>query len=418
MTMCCSTRVARNGRAVRAVCAILAVVAGLGAAETAKPADAMVDAIGVNVHLSYPSYLAGYTTLAQRLGASGIRHIRDGAVGSYMTRHEDLWRTYGIRTTFICSERLPGGWPAPLDLNAVGRSLDEIAAYAPNACEAIEGANEYDLSHDARETDWAGNLRQYQQKLYAAVRGSARFADRPVIAPSLTSVGAARALGSLEAWVDQGNGHYYSGGRAPDAGGWGGWFDFSPYGSGSYGSLDFNFAMSRWVCGWKPIVVTECGFYGGTAGGAVPEQVEAKYLPRMIADCFRRGAIRAFKYELIDQAAEPANSEMNYGLLRHDLTAKKSLTAISNLIALLADPGAAFTPSTLDYTLQGDTTNIRHVLLQKRDGRFALVLWQEVSSWTSMHASRRRRRRARCACNWRRPWAAPSSSSRRCRRRR
>ncbi len=60
---------------------------------------------------------------------------------------------------------------------------------------------------------------------------------------------------------------------------------------------------------------------------------------------------------------------------------KPAFTALKNMISLLKDPGANFTPGALDYTLSGNTTNIHHTLLQKRNGTFYLILWQEVSSF-------------------------------------
>ena len=37
-----------------------------------------------------------------------------------------------------------------------------------------------------------------------------------------------------------------------------------------------------------------------------------------------------------------------------------------------------FEPSSLKYTLEGDNTDIKHLLLQKSDGTFYLLIWQEV----------------------------------------
>jgi hypothetical protein len=51
------------------------------------------------------------------------------------------------------------------------------------------------------------------------------------------------------------------------------------------------------------------------------------------------------------------------------------------MIHLLADPGTPFTPHSLNYGLGGDTANVHRTLLQKRDGRYELLLWLEVRSW-------------------------------------
>ena len=51
-----------------------------------------------------------------------------------------------------------------------------------------------------------------------------------------------------------------------------------------------------------------------------------------------------------------------------------------NFVALFEDPGAAFVPDKLTYTLSGVSTGIQQMLFQKRDGRFYLALWQSVLS--------------------------------------
>jgi hypothetical protein len=68
-------------------------------------------------------------------------------------------------------------------------------------------------------------------------------------------------------------------------------------------------------------------------------------------------------------------------LIRRDGTEKPAFTALKNLIAVLADPGPSFSPGLLSYSLTGDTGGISRLLLTKRNGRFYLVLWQEVSSY-------------------------------------
>ena len=62
------------------------------------------------------------------------------------------------------------------------------------------------------------------------------------------------------------------------------------------------------------------------------------------------------------------------------------------MISLLGDPGADFTLGSLDYSLAAagiavvddqnfKTGEIHHTLLQKRDGTFYLILWNEIVSY-------------------------------------
>ncbi|UBF27172.1 hypothetical protein K9N68_04180 [Kovacikia minuta CCNUW1] len=116
---------------------------------------------------------------------------------------------------------------------------------------------------------------------------------------------------------------------------------------------------------------------------SVSEAVQGKYIPRLFLENYNQGIVRTFSYELIDERSNTTNSEDNYGLLRADGSPKPAFTALQNLISLLNDPSetsATFTPGSLDYTLSGSTQNVEHTLLQKSNGDFYLVLWQEVPS--------------------------------------
>jgi hypothetical protein len=135
----------------------------------------------------------------------------------------------------------------------------------------------------------------------------------------------------------------------------------------------------------KPWWVTETGYYTaprattGVYQPGVSEGAQGKYVPRLYLDYFNAGIVHTSVYEIIDEHVSQADAEANYGLLRNDGSPKPAYTAMKNMLNLLADPGAAFTPtSSLSYTLAGATPTIRQALFQKRDGRFYLVLWNDV----------------------------------------
>ena len=84
-------------RFIAAVC--LACVAPVAAtAETALQADAFVDSIGVNTHLSYfdTPYSYEWSKTFRALQAMGVRHIRDaissGGVPTHSMRVTGRWR--------------------------------------------------------------------------------------------------------------------------------------------------------------------------------------------------------------------------------------------------------------------------------------------------------------------------------------
>ena len=78
-------------------------------AEQARPADAFVDSIGVNVHLGYTdtSYRNYTEVIKPRLREAGIRHIRDGCPpawnAQHMTRLNDLAACGSGRRCSICA---------------------------------------------------------------------------------------------------------------------------------------------------------------------------------------------------------------------------------------------------------------------------------------------------------------------------
>jgi hypothetical protein len=75
-------------------------------------------------------------------------------------------------------------------------------------------------------------------------------------------------------------------------------------------------------------------------------------------------------------------SGLEFGLLRNNGEVKPSFVSLKALIQLLKDPGGSkFSPGTLNYSLIGNTSNLHHLLLQKSNGKFYLVLWQETSGF-------------------------------------
>jgi hypothetical protein len=69
--------------------------------------------------------------------------------------------------------------------------------------------------------------------------------------------------------------------------------------------------------------------------------------------------------------------------LRNDSTEKPAYKALENLINLLEDPDPRVETRSLDYALSGNLQDIHRTLLQKRDGRFYPLLWQEVPQYDS-----------------------------------
>nr|WP_290223820.1 hypothetical protein [Trichocoleus desertorum] len=335
--------------------------------EQARNANSFVNSIGVATHLRYLDTAYGrYDTIIKpKLQELGVRHIRDGGKNPEFYRRLNDLATLGIKSTLVMDAR-DGITPDNVVTEAIQPVLSSI--------EAVEGPNEWDVNPQATYKNQAfpEGLRAYQDELYAAVKADPTTAALPVLMPSLAIPYYASRLGSLDS-ADLGNMHSYAGGNLPSQ------------------DLDTKWLpLTQAVTGTnKPIVATECGWHNATqdlkaSQPGISELAAAKYVPRLYLEYFNRGIQRSFLYELINER-QGTTQEQNFGLLRNNGAPKPAFNSLKNLIALLQDPGPEFAYQSLTYSLSGNGTRlsplVHHTLLQKRDGRFYLVLWQEVSSF-------------------------------------
>jgi hypothetical protein len=150
-------------------------------------------------------------------------------------------------------------------------------------------------------------------------------------------------------------------------------------------NLQAELEAARTNSGGLPVVATETGYHDALAGPGghppVPEDVAATYLPRLFLSAFRAGVRRTFAYELLDERPDPGqtDAEASFGLLRDDLSPKPSYSTLRNLIAVLKPVGRPSDASPPAVTVRGPA--VERLLLDRGDGRFALVLWQQASVW-------------------------------------
>ena len=343
-----------GGKAATATISVSASKPAAPAGEIARSSDGFVETIGVATHISYASAATYASVLKPLLIQSGVRYIRDGAVGVSAQMNE--LATYGIHSTVVMDPRV-GINPSTVVADVITPVLSSIIA--------VEGPNEWDL---APTLTWEGQTfpaaeRAFQSELYAAVKNASSAVVRalPVLAPSMGQPGDGAALGSVP--CDLGNMHSYQGGNLPD-----------------------DQLTTRWipntqlVSGPKPIVVTETGYNYDVATGAagqpgVSDAAAAKYAPRIYLEYYNHGLTRTHIYVMYP--------DPDWGLIDQDGNPRLSYYAIQNTISLLGDPGGQFTPGALSYTVTGAPSTLHHLLLQKRDGRFYLVLWLNVSSFNT-----------------------------------
>ena len=121
-----------------------------------------------------------------------------------------------------------------------------------------------------------------------------------------------------------------------------------------------------------PRVTTETGC---TIGGPITEQIQATNLLSMYLDQFKRGWSHTAVYLLRDRTDEGGNQ--SFGLFKTDYSPRKAATYLHNLTKILADRGSLEEPGRLNYSIPEQPATVHEMLLQKSDGKFELVVWDE-----------------------------------------
>jgi hypothetical protein len=104
-------------------------------------------------------------------------------------------------------------------------------------------------------------------------------------------------------------------------------------------------------------------------------------VPRIFLEQWLRGIQRTYLYELIDLPPGGSAADSAFGLLHSDFSSKPAYLALMNLLQLLADPGPSFTTKPFGFVLTGDLSAVHHVLFEKRNGTFYLVIWVEQPAY-------------------------------------
>ncbi|MBD2459706.1 hypothetical protein H6G89_01500 [Oscillatoria sp. FACHB-1407] len=336
--------------------------------EQSRSVQSFIDMVGVSVHLSYGDTAYGNydEIIKSRLQELGIHHIRDGISLDDLETQEKLkdLAELSIKSTLVID---------PRDEMTPDKAVT-LAKLIPDSLEAVEGPNEWDLNPELQYggKNFPEGVRQFQSELYKALKDDPATNHLEILSPSLGRPQRASDIRNLQCEV--GNMHSYAGGRMPSH------------------NLDRVWLPSaKILCNSDAIIATECGYHNDkdvrNHQPGVSEIAAAKYISRLFPEYFNRGIKRAYIYELIDLKPDPNFDRHNwhYGLLNNDGSPKPSFLALKNLVTLLQettqDVFQPFSPQSLNYTISGNTENIHHTLLQKRNGTFYLMLWQEVSSY-------------------------------------
>ncbi|TAH26152.1 MAG: T9SS C-terminal target domain-containing protein [Cytophagales bacterium] len=341
----------------------------------AKKADDFINSIGVATHIdrSAGPYSNAANVKSQLLNL-GIKHIRDQIRETNITNYtlvKDL-ADNGIKSTgFLQGDFNNSLWTPSWWIQQV-KNMGAAYAY-----EAFEGPNEADLGFGFiyKGQTWPNGVREFQKDIYLTVKNDPSISDRPVLGPTIGSGFKptwANSLGDISAYVDYGNFHYYKAWGQSYSEGFPDW-DLQNV-------KDFHNAMF----GNKPYMATEGSYQTAINGGGISELLNAKYTLRYYLEYWRLGVVRTFKYELFDGGTSNTDGEQKFGLIENDgITLKPAAIAVKDMISLLADPNpaAVFTPTTLNFTVTNADSYTHYNLLQKSNGKFYLVIWNDAPSW-------------------------------------
>jgi len=336
---------------------------GPGVSEMPSQADAFGNSVGVDTTFVYSKY--AYTTqwpaVSQLLIDSGIKHIRDSGPTTdqmYLSRMA-MFSSHGIHHSL--------GMPIG---STAAQTTAALNTFGPANIDFVEPENEYD-TYAKKDPNWAANIVVEQKAIWQAVRGNAAFNGVAVLGPAFANQNAYSVVGPLDAYEDAGNLHA-------------GFCNYNP--GTNNGTVNLTRVVARIRAGTtsKPIWTTETGFNDSTNVCDTPDSVTAKYDPRLIAERWNAGQPRSYIFQFVDVATH--GDPFGYmGLVTLNGTPKPQYTALQSMLSLLSDPGSSFSPKTLNYALGGQTHNIHHTLLQKRDGTYVMMLWIEKPCLKSIY---------------------------------
>jgi hypothetical protein len=335
--------------------------------QRAEAADHFVGSIGVNTHLGYADTSYNDFSLVQdSLKFLGIRHIRDMITDS-PDQHArvDALGQEGYRFNFF----IGGAGTGPLDyqLGEMAKRVGQI--------DSIEGPNESDtFPVPFKGVGFPDGTRMMMQSLRQALEADPVLGpagrDIPVIQASLGKRESYAALGDLSEYAKFANSHSYYGNGAPPG-----------------STIADRVREAHVLSPNQPLVATEGGY--NTAGAinsgnlGLTDEVHGRYMTRFLLEQFAHGYERTFIYELLDERPDRtmADVEQHWGLFDHEGKPKLAARGISGLIQLLKDQGPDHPTFDLGFALKGLPASADSVLLQKRNGDFYLVLWNDAVNW-------------------------------------
>lgn len=294
-----------------------------------------------------------------------------GSVAALAAERVAAWERYGMRPMVLVDSLR----------DQPAQTLDMIKQHPPGLIAQIEGANEVNNKFPPQvlntryggKTDEAGGT-AFMDDFVKLLRADEATRDIPVV--SFTAIFTDYRLAKPHASFDFANMHSYQGNNAPSA------------------SLESNVTRFNNVLPVgaviKPFVPSECGYnveedkanHTGITGSV---RAQARNIPMLMAEYFRHGIPRTYLFAL--------HNADGYGLLESDnKTRRPSYYAFKSLIAAVNDAtwnpktkkwegGKDFTPRTLLFDMPGAAPSVHTLVLQKQDGEYNVLIWNEVENY-------------------------------------
>ncbi len=333
---------------------------------------------------------------AAALAFAGIHNIRDDASARHVPDWIAMHQQAGIKVVLTMSGPSDAVIPRMIDMSKKLAGADALLA--------LEGPNEpnnWGVTFEGKKS--GGNstfipVAKWQTAYYAAAKADPVLKNFPVFASSEAGgsepdnvglqyltipQGAATLMPDGTRYADFANVHNYIC-RKPAIIDNMAWENADPvfhgWPDGIY--VEYGKTWRKGFAGYSnadleklPRVTTETGWVTGGKNGLTEEQQGRLYLNLYLAQ-FKRG----FKYTFIYMLRDGGGSDAGYGIVHNDYKPKKSATYLHNLTTILADRGTAAHPASLAYTIPNAPATVHDLLLQKSDGKFELVVWNEKAS--------------------------------------
>ncbi|HTJ28659.1 MAG TPA: hypothetical protein VMA36_21070 [Candidatus Limnocylindria bacterium] len=355
--------------------ATLATSDSAGVSETPLPASLFNDSVGVALHLPYraTAWDTDYARWSPILLASPIKHVRDsfcdgGAADSFCTgAWLPRWKNVAAAGITIDVITNPGmGWDSACN-GTCFRDYTAQLGIDPTSIDAYEGPNECDepdhcKAYGVRSTSAAITVGSWTPLLWTL-----RSPGTAIYGPAMAFPRGYAKFGTLSQYMDFGSIHDYPGDSYPE-----------------------NNVVPSWragaaaMSGPLPLVSTESGYNTDPtfSNHGVSQLAQERYLPRILFTHLSYGIKRTYLYELFDYPPE-AGQGQDFGLLNADYSPKPAWTRLIQLMRYFQDAGTS-QPSPLAYGMSGDGSGtLHHVLFQRSDRTYLLVLWLGTSLWDS-----------------------------------